>query len=344
MSVDVFISYMALDRDYANTIVLALQKEGLTVWWDASLLAGQAWEEQIFKVLKEAQLILAIVSPASARQEQGFAMQEWWFALENNLRIAPVIIGDVTLGDDFQGRQLSMRTGFLFDESRPDESAAEIARRVAQDLRTPRADPLPGANEAPRANQPAADAALRRLANDAAATAREVSNPLPAGKSDEPPASIFVVHGHDLDMLDAVAAELAKLNIEPVILNRVRTSDDHLFAKFRAVANKARHAFVLIGGDDVGASLTEFFHPAGGTPSLQFRARQNVVLELGFFCGRLSEENVFVFQKSPPPTEKMLPRFELPSDLSGKIYEDFSGDWKDVLRQRLSDAGFATKV
>jgi hypothetical protein len=50
---------------------------------------------------------------------------------------------------------------------------------------------------------------------------------------------------------------------------------------------------------------------------------------------------VFIFQKPPPPTEKMLPRFELPSDLSGKIFEDFSDDWKDTLRQRLKDAGFA---
>jgi predicted nucleotide-binding protein len=334
MSADVFISYAARDRSHANTIALALQHEGLTIWWDASLLPGQAWEEQIFKALKEAQLILAIVSEASARQE-GFAIREWNFALENNLRIAPVIIGDggAALDGTSLGQQLGRRLGYRFNEARPEQSAREIARMVALNLQSVRAN-LPRADEA----------ALHKLASAAAETARQISNPPPAAKSDEPPVSIFVVHGHDLEMLDAVATELANLNVEPIILNRVRTSDDHLFAKFRAVADKARHAIVLIGGDDVGASFTDFFHPAGGTPSLQFRARQNVVLELGFFYGKLSEENVFVFQKTPSPTEKMLPRFELPSDLSGKIYEDFSGDWKGVLRARLSDAGFATKA
>ena len=342
MSTDVFISYAARDRDQANIIALALQDEGLTVWWDASLLPGQAWEEQIFKALKGAQLILAIVSPISARSE-GLAIREWRFAIENGLKIAPVMIGGASFDETPPLVQdLRQRQGFRFDVDRPDQSAGELARQVAQDLRSLRGDPPPAADEALRANRPAADAALRRLATDAAETARKVSTPPPAAKSDEAPASVFVVHGHDLDMLDAVATELSNLNVEPIILNRVRTSDDHLFAKFRAVADKARHAIVLIGGDDVGTSFTDFFHPAGGTPSLQFRARQNVVLELGFFYGKLSEENVFVFQKSPPPTEKMLPRFELPSDLSGKIYEDFSGNWKDVLRQRLSDAGFMT--
>lgn len=48
--------------------------------------------------------------------------------------------------------------------------------------------------------------------------------------------------------------------------------------------------------------------------ALQFRPRQNVVLELGFFYGRLGWENVFVVLKRP---DKLFPNFERPSDLDG---------------------------
>ncbi|HEX9169562.1 MAG TPA: TIR domain-containing protein [Roseiarcus sp.] len=282
MSADVFISYSARDRDYANIIALALKNEGLTIWWDASLLPGQAWEEQIFKALKEARLIMPIVSRASAGQKESFAIRQLRFAIENTLMIAPVTIGDFALDELPLGHVLGRRQSFRFDESQPDQSAREIAAKVARLVRSFQAKPplipdvalqrfAPDADDTSRpvSDQRSDDDALRQLAVDAAETAREVSNPPPA-KADETPASIFVVHGHDLEMLDAVAAELSNLNVEPVILNRVRTSDDHLFAKFRAVADKARHAIVLIAGDDVGASFTDFFHPAGGTPTCSF--------------------------------------------------------------------------
>jgi hypothetical protein len=59
-----------------------------------------------------------------------------------------------------------------------------------------------------------------------------------------------VVHGHVEGMLDAVTTELKRLDIVPVVPNRVRTSNDHLFANFKAVASDAKHAIVLISGDD----------------------------------------------------------------------------------------------
>jgi predicted nucleotide-binding protein len=157
----------------------------------------------------------------------------------------------------------------------------------------------------------------------------------------EPPRSIFVVHGHDEEMLEAVTAELERLHIQPVVLKRVRTSDEHLFAKFKAIAGRADHAIVLISGDDVAASFRDFVHPAGGVARLEFRARQNVILELGFFYGKLTEERVFVFRKAPPTSDRVVNRIEDPSDLAGKIFEDFAGDWKVILRERLKEAGFS---
>ena len=141
-------------------------------------------------------------------------------------------------------------------------------------------------------------------------------------------------------MLNEVTTELELLGIKPVVLQRIRTSDDHLFSKFNAIARDAKHAVVLVSGDDVGASLGDFSHRAGGAARLEFRARQNVILELGYFYGKLGEENVFVFLKPPPASDLVVDQFEVPSDLAGKLFEDFAGDWKAVLRERLFDAGF----
>jgi predicted nucleotide-binding protein len=167
-------------------------------------------------------------------------------------------------------------------------SAGEIAVKLASLLRTIGKEPAPGTSEA-----------RRRLASAAAETARQASTTPSETKKTEAPHSIFVVHGHDEGMLDAVTTELERLGIVPVVLKRVRTSDDHLFAKFKAIAGDAKHAIVLISGDDVGASFRDFAHPAGGVARLEFRARQNVILELGYFYGKLGEECVFVFRKTP---------------------------------------------
>jgi predicted nucleotide-binding protein len=59
-----------------------------------------------------------------------------------------------------------------------------------------------------------------------------------------------------------------------------------------------------------------------------------VILETGFFFGKLGWDNVFVLMK--PPARK-VPRFERPSDLDGVIFETFdeSADWKTFLLDQL---------
>ena len=67
MSADIFISYAATDRRFAETIVLALKANGLRIWWDADLLPGQAWDAQIQKALQSAKVVLGVLSPAALR-------------------------------------------------------------------------------------------------------------------------------------------------------------------------------------------------------------------------------------------------------------------------------------
>ena len=65
------------------------------------------------------------------------------------------------------------------------------------------------------------------------------------------------------------------------------------------------------------------------------RARQNVILELGYFIGKLGREKVCALHAG---------EVELPSDLHGVIWVPYSGDWKLKLIQELRAAGLRIDV
>ena len=77
--------------------------------------------------------------------------------------------------------------------------------------------------------------------------------------------------------------------------------------------------------DDIGATAGE---PFPGTPN---RARQNVVLELGYFMGTLGRSRVAAVCDE---------RIERPSDIHGVLYIDVSRDgWELRLAKEMRDAG-----
>ena len=68
------------------------------------------------------------------------------------------------------------------------------------------------------------------------------------------------------------------------------------------------------------------------TDSLRPRARQNVLLELGFFIAKLGREHVCTLAKGD---------LEIPTDFAGVVWEtlDDGGAWKTVLARELKAAG-----
>jgi predicted nucleotide-binding protein len=172
----------------------------------------------------------------------------------------------------------------------------------------------------------------------AAGIARELrssSEPAEDGKS---PRSVFVVHGHSDTALAELERFLTSVEVEPVVLSRRGELAQSLFQKFMAVASKAKFAVVLFSADDYGASRRQYDAQGVGDRALQFRARQNVVLELGFFYGHLGWENVFVVYED---SDQVFPNFERPSDLDGVIFDSMSdAAWRRNLRTRLAKAGF----
>ena len=137
---------------------------------------------------------------------------------------------------------------------------------------------------------------------------------------------VFVVHGHDEAVLQAVARFLEKLKLEPVILHEQANQGRTIIEKFEDHSD-AGFAVVLLTPDDIGAAVTD-------KADLQYRARQNVILELGFFIGKLGRNRVCTLKSRC---------VENPSDVDGMVYInlDEPDAWQTGLVRELKAAGFA---
>jgi predicted nucleotide-binding protein len=156
---------------------------------------------------------------------------------------------------------------------------------------------------------------------------------LPQGK----PATnkVFIVHGHDAGMKETVARFLQCLKLEPVILHEQPNEGKTIIEKFEKHSDVA-FAVVLLSGDDIGGRRGDavfVIADAERRLNLRARARQNVILELGFFFGRLGRERVCPLVKAG---------VEIPSDYDGVVYVPFddAGAWKQELFRELKAAGF----
>jgi predicted nucleotide-binding protein len=134
---------------------------------------------------------------------------------------------------------------------------------------------------------------------------------------------VFIVHGSAGAPKEEVARVLERLGIKPIILHEQANVGRTLIEKFEQHAKAAGFAIVLLTSDDEAG-------PAGrNTP--QPRARQNVVLELGFFFGLLGRTRVCVLYEDG---------VELPSDIEGLVYVKLDNAWKLTLGRELHQAGF----
>ncbi len=135
---------------------------------------------------------------------------------------------------------------------------------------------------------------------------------------------IFIVHGHDRALLAEVTQFVGELHLEPVVLQEEPHGGRTLIEKFEQYSD-ASFAIILLTPDDLGRSAQD----SGGV--LHPRARQNVVLEWGFFMGALGRARVAVLYKG----------VERPSDIEGLAYVPADDpSWKLGLLKELQHAGF----
>jgi predicted nucleotide-binding protein len=137
-----------------------------------------------------------------------------------------------------------------------------------------------------------------------------------------PSKKVFVVHGHG-GIEHAIAGFLRKLGLVPVILHEQPSEGRTIIEKFEAHSDVG-FAVVLLTPDDVGGLKDGPQRP---------RARQNVVLELGYFVGRFGRSKVCPLMQGD---------IELPSDVLGVAWValDAHGGWHVKLAKELQAAGY----
>lgn len=139
--------------------------------------------------------------------------------------------------------------------------------------------------------------------------------------------TIFLVHGHDEAVLQGTARFLQQLGQEFVILREQPNQGRTIIEKFEDFADVG-FAVVLLTPDDIGGKAAE------SESALKPRARQNVILELGYFLGRLGRNRVCALYRDG---------VEIPSDYTGVLFValDDRGAWKFELAKELRAAGFS---
>ena len=134
-------------------------------------------------------------------------------------------------------------------------------------------------------------------------------------------AKIFIVHGHDGELKQSVARIIEKQGLKAIILSEQANKGRTIIEKFEDYSDVSG-AICLFTADDYGRAKND--------TTDNIRARQNVVLETGYFMGKLGRENVVLL------ADKGI---EMPSDLSGVVYTDTTS-WQFDLLKELSAIGY----
>ena len=103
----------------------------------------------------------------------------------------------------------------------------------------------------------------------------------------------IIIHGHDeTNMLKLQALLTRKLKLpEPVIMSQEMVPGASLPEKFEQLASKVGFAIALLTPDDVG-------RPKSSAASEErSRPRQNTLVEIGWFWGRLGRERILLLLK-----------------------------------------------
>ena len=134
---------------------------------------------------------------------------------------------------------------------------------------------------------------------------------------------VFIVHGHDGEARESVARFLERMGFEAIILHEQANRGRTVIEKVEANGDVG-FAVVLLTPDDEGCSK-------GG--QLKPRARQNVLLELGYFIARLGRERVCSLKRG---------ELDIPSDFAGVVWEtmDNGNGWQLALARELQAVGY----
>jgi predicted nucleotide-binding protein len=136
--------------------------------------------------------------------------------------------------------------------------------------------------------------------------------------------TVFIIHGHDNGLKTDVQLLLTRAGVNNLVLHEQADKGRTIIDKLVEESSSSNYAIALLSPDDKledGSS----------------RARQNVILEIGYFIGKLGKERVRLLKKGD---------MEIPSDLQGILYENYdsSGAWKMKLCKELIAVGIYVDI
>jgi formylglycine-generating enzyme required for sulfatase activity len=129
-----FLSYSRANKDFALKLARELKAEGLPVWLDQlDIPAGARWDREVEKALKESEVFMIILTPASTNSEN--VLDEIGYAIDNGKRILPVLLENCEVPLRLRRFQYVDFTSKSFDEGV--QSAKELLEHIIAQLPSP---------------------------------------------------------------------------------------------------------------------------------------------------------------------------------------------------------------
>jgi len=145
---------------------------------------------------------------------------------------------------------------------------------------------------------------------------------------------VFVVYGHDTAARTELEAMLRRWRLEPLILDQLPSEGQTIIEKLESTTAEVKFAVVLATPDDEGFRV-------GHEDEKAFRARQNVVMELGMMLTLLGRKNVAILMKQQDNMER-------PSDIQGLLYIPYKDNLQKeaglLLAKEMQAQGYAISL
>lgn len=172
-----------------------------------------------------------------------------------------------------------------------------------------------------------------------------------------PSKKVFVAHGRDFKPAKELKAMLVKFGLKPIVLREQPSGSRTVIEKLEKYSKNVSYAFIILTPDDGSfnfALLQEIVEKSEARALTQKEkddlflnlfskivekvARQNVILEFGYFIGRLGRDHVCCLYKGD---------VQLPSDMQGIVYVPFKNSVKeaknDIIRE-LKAVGLGLQI
>jgi predicted nucleotide-binding protein len=160
----------------------------------------------------------------------------------------------------------------------------------------------------------------------------------------KPSKKVFIVHGRDYSPVKELKFILTKFGLKPIVLHEQPSGSRTIVEKLEKYSDVG-YAFVVLTPDDIGSDIESLSSILSSPDKLNLedifemklaekRARQNVVLEFGYFVGKLGRDHVCCLHKGD---------IELPSDMHGIVYIPFEksvNERRDTIVTELKAAGY----